>query len=1139
VIIRTFKASLRVLAAISSGLAIFLLLLAWQLSQGPISLGFLSPYIQNMVNKDQSNFSLSLSDTILTWAGWDRSLDIRVLDVQVFNLENEVVGNIPELSFSLDRSALLKGEIAPNSVELFGPKLHLIRQIDGSMNIRFGKTPGEYGAPTLATFQDLLDGPEGEHPLRHLKSLNIINADVSVDDQIFETSWMAPSADIYLSRDALGVQGQISLVLDVEGKQTELELIGRYKTVDRILEITADIDKISLAPFASVFDDIKILKKFNVPLKGSVALSFPVFGGSHSVHFDVKGDRGQLNLPEPFNNTVNIKSVAIVGAYYDATGQTEISDIQLELSENKFELPTLFDGTLDIKTLVLAGSYSSKTGITRIQEMHGQMGPNWKVDIPAPFNHKIPLRSFSLSGIYDEKADWLNVSKFVADLNGPKVLIKGSVAGAFTESETVVVEFDGEFNNVPVNDMSYYWPKLFWPDVYDWINKNLTDGTLSFVKANSRLSIPKQGELEVEFIEGSAKLTGVSVDYLPPMPKGQNISADIVFNHEAMDVILTKGHVSDIKMHEGNIAFRGLNDVDQYAEINLTMDGSVRSTLAFIDNKPLGFASKLGIDPKNSLGKARTDLSLKFIIENNLTVDSIDIQATSKLTNLTLNRIFTGHGIHDSTLDLKIDKKGMMVTGDVNFASIPAQLVWSENFEKNHNYQSRYDFAVALKDVSIINDLGFDIFPFPDKYLNGSIGTNIRFTVFDDVDRRLEIQADITETALQLSEFSWSKAAGVEGHAEIIIDFERDAIVDIPEFKIIAADMEIYGKASYVPKGDQLTKIEFDQLIFGRNNVKGAMILQKNGGWDIDIQGSSFDFSAYWDELFSSPLADKDKKTLLDNVTIAIEVDKIWVSDTQSMEKVSGTFLYQDEIWRSFILSSYLNSGAIFDLSIQPGEDGNRQMSLQSDNAGDALRFLNFYDSMQGGKLTITGKYQDNIEGYPLIGNVSVEDFRVVDAPILAHVLNIMALTGILDALSGDGIGFSSLEIPFLYHEGVLQLKSAQANGTSLGFTAKGHVYRDADLVDIHGTVVPAYALNSVLGHIPVLGKLLTGGEKGGGIFAANYSMSGSIDEPKILVNPLSALTPGFLRNVFGVFEKAIDEPKFVPGDNLKISTPN
>ena len=94
-------------------------------------------------------------------------------------------------------------------------------------------------------------------------------------------------------------------------------------------------------------------------------------------------------------------------------------------------------------------------------------------------------------------------------------------------------------------------------------------------------------------------------------------------------------------------------------------------------------------------------------------------------------------------------------------------------------------------------------------------------------------------------------------------------------------------------------------------------------------------------------------------------------------------------------------------------------------------------------------------------------------------------------------------------------------------------------MVDIRGTVVPAYALNSVLGHIPVLGDLLTGGEKGGGVFAANYSMSGTIDEPKILVNPLSALTPGFLRKVFGVFEKTSEDPKFVPGDNLKTITLN
>ena len=73
--------------------------------------------------------------------------------------------------------------------------------------------------------------------------------------------------------------------------------------------------------------------------------------------------------------------------------------------------------------------------------------------------------------------------------------------------------------------------------------------------------------------------------------------------------------------------------------------------------------------------------------------------------------------------------------------------------------------------------------------------------------------------------------------------------------------MEIRGKASYVPKSTRLAKIEFDRLMFGRTNVKGALILRSDGVWDLGFQGPSFDFSAYWDELFLSPLADDDKNS--------------------------------------------------------------------------------------------------------------------------------------------------------------------------------------------------------------------------------------------------------------------------------------
>ena len=149
---------------------------------------------------------------------------------------------------------------------------------------------------------------------------------------------------------------------------------------------------------------------------------------------------------------------------------------------------------------------------------------------------------------------------------------------------------------------------------------------------------------------------------------------------------------------------------------------------------------------------------------------------------------------------------------------------------------------------------------------------------------------------------------------------------------------------------------------------------------------------------------------------------------------------------------------------------------------------------------------------------MKVTGYRIIDAPILTRVLSFMALTGIVEALEGKGLAFDVLDIPFVLGPGPLEIKDANATGTSLGFTSSGTIYTYADVVDVSGTVVPAYAINSMLGHIPVLGDIFTGGEKGGGVFAINYTMSGPTDDPKVTINPLSALTPGIFRNVFDIF---------------------
>jgi hypothetical protein len=83
--------------------------------------------------------------------------------------------------------------------------------------------------------------------------------------------------------------------------------------------------------------------------------------------------------------------------------------------------------------------------------------------------------------------------------------------------------------------------------------------------------------------------------------------------------------------------------------------------------------------------------------------------------------------------------------------------------------------------------------------------------------------------------------------------------------------------------------------------------------------------------------------------------------------------------------------------------------------------------------------------------------------------------------------------------------------------TIKGRIDRINDTCDLTGTVVPAYFFNSLLGDIPLIGKLFAP-EAGGGLFAASYTVRGKLADPQVAVNPLSALTPGFLRGLFDGF---------------------
>ena len=124
------------------------------------------------------------------------------------------------------------------------------------------------------------------------------------------------------------------------------------------------------------------------------------------------------------------------------------------------------------------------------------------------------------------------------------------------------------------------------------------------------------------------------------------------------------------------------------------------------------------------------------------------------------------------------------------------------------------------------------------------------------------------------------------------------------------------------------------------------------------------------------------------------------------------------------------------------------------------------------------------------------------------------SLTGLGDVLRGEGIRLDRLVGVVSVTDGLLETDLIRAYGSALGLTARGRIDFDASLTDLEGTVVPAYSVNRILGKIPLLGPLLTGG-KGEGLLAVTYHMTGDLNDPDVSVNPLSVLAPGFLRGLF------------------------
>ena len=1080
---RILRNFVKLAVVVGLGLAVLFAALLWRLTSGPMSLSYLTPYFEEAFIVSDKNFRVKLQDTILTWVGREKNLGIKLLGIKAITTDGSVVAKIPELAITVSGVALLRGQLAPQSITIFGPSLNIVRTEDGRLEL--GLTQHKYASISKEySNQDLVKRIIGElfspidisRPLGYLRRIDIISANVMVDDRGLDVKWISPDTLMTLVREENNVFVSAELTLQSTNKLVEktaaINLRGDYNLEKKDAKITVSFTDLNPVVFSPISEKFKSLENFDLPMSGTVNLMVLRSGKIENIQFNLSSGKGRIAFVELVQASVAVERLNFIGEYNKTLGKLQIVDLTFNINQDE------------------------------------------KISLPPPFNHKWPFGKVSMSGNYDFDFKRLVIQKI--NIFSKNLTIMAS-ANFQKSDDKIVFKLDTEASYFPINNISNVWPKKLAVDTRTWITKNLAKGTITAAKVNLTGYYNKESGIEVASILGVMDYEDMTIDYVPSMPKATQARGKINFNSKKIDVEIIGAKTGNLSVKNGHVIFSGLDKIDQYADVKFEVDGSLESVAKIVDGKSFKFIKSIGSTSSTIKGDFKSKTKLNFLLEKNLTFDKVKFSAEARLKNVHVSKVALDQDLTSADLILNVDNNSMRVKGSGLIGDVRTDIEWHENFTKNNPYRRKYIIRSVINEKSWREKLKLNFPPFDKTYSSGTIGIDATVLVNDDGAGQLKAELNLKDTLITLPRMGWYKPEKVPAVASILVEFYNDKFISIPEIIYKGGGLTLEAKALFESSGD-FNQVIINRLQFGQTDVQAIIAprsKEQNKGWNIHVSGKHLNLIDWLDS------DDMDlQKEKSESVTLSLNLDAVQLYPNKKLLDVNGVIGFDGWVWNQIKLTSGRGENKNLDISLVP-KNGKRYLYVSSKDAGLILKIFDYYDNLIGGKLSLRGEYDGMLPESKFSGRARIDDFRVIKAPILTKLLNVASITGIVDELLGGvGIGFAKLDAPFESTENKITIKDASVSGLSLGMTATGTIDTSVELIDLKGTIVPYYVVNTALTRIPIIGKLFSGGEKDGGVFAANYTMTGNVKEPDISTNPLSVLAPGLMRELFKMFDE-------------------
>lgn len=725
------------------------------------------------------------------------------------------------------------------------------------------------------------------------------------------------------------------------------------------------------------------------------------------------------------------------------------------------------------------------------------------VDLPDLYKQPLPIDSLSVSGEVTGDFTKVTIDSVTAETLGAKVDMAGAVDIA---EEGVGLSIKGDLANLTVNDLGRFWPYSMASNGYNWVTKNIRDGTVP--KASFTIDLPpgalSSGDIPKDSVVLKFDLKGGSADYYAPLPKVTNIDGSGVLTETGVTITGLTGKLGSLDVTSDKVIINEFDKYDQLADIVIRVTGSSREIFTFLDLEPLGLASPYGIVPSAMTGTGTVDASFKFPLRFDLTLEKVEYWAKGDFTDATIPDVAEDVTLTKGALNVAVDPKGVQVTGSAALNDVPADIKAESWFSGAKEGYRRYVMN-AVPDDADRKALNLST-----PFLQGPMATEVTLETMPDGSATGNIRIDLTETKVIADALHWSKAAGVAGLFTADISSTPADVTTLSNIKVTAGDLTASGTA--VMKKDLLTDLTLPNVRYGENDFNVDFTQQVAGDMKVKVRGAQFDLKPFVVATYDLNEADIDGPEKSQLIDIHVELERMLLDQDLTLNNVISDMNIDGNLIQTGVTKGTFAGDKSFEFQINPSPLG-RQVSFFSDDAGSLFRGLDLYDDFRDGNLKLTAEIDDSQPSRPATGTIEIKDVRVVNAPVLGKILTLGSLGGIVDLLRGEGMVFATVEGPFTYENGIFKTKDFRAIG-SIGITLTGTVDQPADKIDMFGTVIPSYTLNSMLGNIPILGTLLVG-KKGEGIFGFSYKVTGGLKDPDIDVNAVSALAPGILRRMF------------------------